>query len=40
VRASIGLEDTQDLIDDLDQALRGSTFKSLIGPLAYQLMKS
>jgi cystathionine beta-lyase/cystathionine gamma-synthase len=39
VRASIGLEDPQDLIEDLDQALRERTFKSMYGPLAYQLMK-
>ena len=39
VRASIGLEDPQDLIEDLDQALRGRTFKAIYGPLAYQLMK-
>lgn len=38
VRASIGLENVQDLISDLDQALRGRTLKGLIGPLAYRLM--
>ncbi len=38
VRASIGLEDPGDLIADLDQALRGRTFKGLVGPLAYRLM--
>ncbi len=39
VRASIGLEAPGDLIADLDQALRARTFKGLIGPLAYRLMK-
>jgi cystathionine beta-lyase/cystathionine gamma-synthase len=39
VRASIGLESADDLICDLDQALRARTFKGLIGPLAYQVMK-
>jgi cystathionine beta-lyase/cystathionine gamma-synthase len=38
VRASIGLENVQDLIADLDRALRGRTLKGLIGPLAYRLM--
>jgi cystathionine beta-lyase/cystathionine gamma-synthase len=40
IRASIGLEDPQDLIADLDQALRARTFKGLVGPLAYRIMKS
>jgi len=39
VRASIGLESADDLIRDLDQALRARTFKGLVGPLAYQVMK-
>ena len=39
VRASIGLESVDDLIRDLDQALRARTFKGLVGPLAYQAMK-
>ena len=39
VRASIGLEDPDDLIADLDQALSARTFKGLVGPLAYGLMK-
>jgi cystathionine beta-lyase/cystathionine gamma-synthase len=39
VRASIGLENPQDLIADLDQALRGRTFRGLVGPLAYRIMK-
>jgi cystathionine beta-lyase/cystathionine gamma-synthase len=38
VRASIGLENVQDLIADLDQALRGRTFKGLVGPVVYRLM--
>jgi cystathionine beta-lyase/cystathionine gamma-synthase len=38
VRASIGLENAQDLIGDLDQALRGRTVKGLAGPLLYRLM--
>jgi methionine-gamma-lyase len=38
VRVSVGLENVQDLIADLDQALRGRTFKGLIGPLAYRLL--
>lgn len=39
VRASVGLENVQDLIVDLDQALRGRTFKGLVGPAAYALLK-
>ena len=39
VRASIGLESSDDLIRDLDQALRARTFKGLVGPLVYQVMK-
>jgi hypothetical protein len=39
VRASIGLENVQDLIADLDRALRGRTLKGLIAPLAYRLLK-
>jgi methionine-gamma-lyase len=38
VRASIGLEEPADLIADLDQALRGRTFKGLVGPLVYRLL--
>ena len=38
VRASIGLESSHDLIADLDQALRGRTFKGLVGPAIYRLM--
>jgi methionine-gamma-lyase len=39
VRASIGLENPDDLIKDLDQALRGWSVRGLAGPLAYRLMK-
>ena len=39
MRASIGLENPQDLIADLDQALNSRTFKGAVGPLAYRLMK-
>ena len=39
VRLSIGLEDPDDLIADLDQALNSKTIKGAIGPLAYKLMK-
>jgi cystathionine beta-lyase/cystathionine gamma-synthase len=39
VRASVGLENVQDLIADLDQALRGRTLKGLVGPAAYALLK-
>ncbi len=39
VRASIGLENPDDLIADLDQALRARTFRGLVGPLAYRIMK-
>jgi len=38
VRASIGLENPQDLIADLDRALKGRTFKGLVGPLLYRLL--
>jgi methionine-gamma-lyase len=39
VRASIGLENPDDLISDLDQALNARTVKGALGPLAYRLMK-
>jgi len=39
VRASIGLESPQDLMADLDQALRGRSIRGLAGPLAYQILK-
>jgi cystathionine gamma-synthase len=40
VRASVGLENSEDLISDLDQALRGRSIRGLVGPLAYQLLKA
>jgi methionine-gamma-lyase len=39
VRVSVGLEDPQDLIADLDQALRTRTIKGLVGPAAYAVLK-
>jgi cystathionine beta-lyase/cystathionine gamma-synthase len=39
VRVSVGLEDPQDLIRDLDQALRARTAKGLVGPAAYAALK-
>jgi methionine-gamma-lyase len=39
VRVSVGLEDPQDLIADLDQALRARTVKGLVGPAAYAALK-
>jgi methionine-gamma-lyase len=39
IRASIGLESADDLIRDLDQALRARTLKGIVGPMAYQVMK-
>lgn len=39
IRASIGLESADDLIRDLDRALRARTLKGLVGPLVYQIMK-
>jgi methionine-gamma-lyase len=39
VRASIGLENPDDLIADLDQALNARTVKGALGPLAYKLIK-
>ena len=39
VRASVGLENPDDLIADLDQALRARTVKGAVGPLAYGMMK-
>jgi cystathionine beta-lyase/cystathionine gamma-synthase len=38
VRASVGLEAPQDLVADLDNALRGRTLKGLLGPVLYRLM--
>ena len=39
VRLSIGLEDPQDLVADLDQALSARTAKGLVGPAAYAALK-
>ncbi len=39
VRVSVGLEDPDDLIADLDQALRARTIKGLVGPAAYAVLK-
>jgi cystathionine beta-lyase/cystathionine gamma-synthase len=39
-RASIGLENTDDLIADLDQALKARSIKGWIGPALYNLMNA
>jgi methionine-gamma-lyase len=39
VRVSVGLENPDDLIADLDQALNSTTVKGAVGPLAYKMMK-
>jgi cystathionine beta-lyase/cystathionine gamma-synthase len=39
IRASIGLESADDLIRDLDRALRARTVKGAVGPMAYEVMK-
>ena len=39
MRASIGLENPDDRIADLDQALNTRTFIGFISPLAYRVMK-
>jgi O-acetylhomoserine/O-acetylserine sulfhydrylase-like pyridoxal-dependent enzyme len=39
VRASIGLESPEDLIRDLDRALRSRSVRGLAGPLVYRLLK-
>jgi len=39
VRVSVGLEDPQDLANDLDQALRARSIKGLVGPAAYAALK-
>jgi methionine-gamma-lyase len=39
IRASIGLESADDLIADLDQALRGRTLRGAVGPVAYKILK-
>ena len=40
VRISVGLENADDLIRDLDQALHGRTLRGTIGPLAYNILKN
>jgi cystathionine beta-lyase/cystathionine gamma-synthase len=40
MRLSVGLENADDLIQDLDQALRARTFKGMIGSPIYQLIKN
>ena len=37
--ASIGLENPDDFIADLDQALNSRTVKGALGPLVYRLVK-
>jgi cystathionine beta-lyase/cystathionine gamma-synthase len=39
VRVSVGLENADDLIADLDQALRARTIKGITGSLAYSVLK-
>jgi cystathionine beta-lyase/cystathionine gamma-synthase len=39
VRLSVGLEDTSDLIADLERGLQARTVKGLVGPAAYQALK-
>jgi cystathionine beta-lyase/cystathionine gamma-synthase len=39
IRASIGLENPDDLIRDLEQALRGRTWRGMAGPVAYRVLK-
>ena len=39
MRLSVGLENVEDLIEDLDQALRAKTIKGMIGSPIYQLIK-
>lgn len=39
VRVSVGLEDPNDLMADLDQALRARTVKGVMGPAAYEVLK-
>lgn len=39
VRTSIGLEDPDDLIHDLDQALRAKSIKGVVAPVIYELLK-
>lgn len=39
MRTSIGLENAEDLMADLDQALRSRTLRGVAGPLAYKILK-
>ena len=39
IRASIGLENAEDLIEDLDRALRARSLRGAAGPLVYKLLK-
>ncbi len=39
VRVSVGLEDPEDLMADLDRALRARTVKGMVGPAAYAALK-
>ncbi len=39
LRLSVGLEDPDDLLEDISRALQSRTFKGLIGPLVYRLMQ-
>ena len=39
MRASIGLESANDLMADLDQALKARTLRGAAGPLAYKILK-
>jgi methionine-gamma-lyase len=40
MRVSVGLEDPDELIQDLDQALRARTIKGKVGPLLYKMLKN
>lgn len=39
MRASIGLESADDLMEDLDQALKSRTMRGVAGPLVYNVLK-
>jgi cystathionine beta-lyase/cystathionine gamma-synthase len=39
VRVSVGLENPDDLISDLDQALKSQSVKGAVGSIAYQAFK-
>jgi cystathionine beta-lyase/cystathionine gamma-synthase len=39
LRLSVGLEDPEDLLEDISRALQSRTFKGLVGPLLYRLMQ-